>query len=143
MSFLGTQELLIILVVALVVVGPKRLPDLAKNLGKGIRNFKNATAKMRSELNESGAMDEINKLKADMKGMADEINPMKPASYQPQAEQPEATAAAAAVAMTESPSAAGPEPEVEKTFATANNDTDAEHKTQQDPLDELMGIKDA
>ena len=143
MSFFGTQELLVILVVALVVVGPKRLPDLAKNLGKGIRNFKNATAKMRSELNESGAMDEINKLKADMKGMADEINPMKPASYQPQAEQPDATAAAA-VAMTESPSAAGSEPEVEKTFATANNNTDAEHKTQQDPLDELMGIsKDA
>ncbi len=76
MSFIGTQELLMILVVALVVVGPKRLPELAKNLGKGIRNFKKATAQMRSELDESGAMDEINQLKKHVSGMADDLTPM-------------------------------------------------------------------
>lgn len=76
MSFLGTQELLIILLVAVVVVGPKRLPDLAKNLGKGIRNFKQATAKMRSELDESGALDEINQLRDQVKGIASEVDPL-------------------------------------------------------------------
>ena len=38
---LGVQELLIILVIALVVFGPKKLPDLGRSLGQAIRNFKN------------------------------------------------------------------------------------------------------
>lgn len=39
---LGLPEIIIIGVIALLVFGPKRLPDLAKNLGKGIRDFKKA-----------------------------------------------------------------------------------------------------
>ena len=37
---LGIQELLIILVIALIVVGPKKLPDVAKSLGRGLAEFK-------------------------------------------------------------------------------------------------------
>jgi TatA/E family protein of Tat protein translocase len=37
---LGMQELLVILVVALIVVGPKKLPDIAKALGRGLAEFK-------------------------------------------------------------------------------------------------------
>ena len=40
---IGVSELLIIIVVALLVVGPKRLPDLARSLGKGFSEFKKAT----------------------------------------------------------------------------------------------------
>lgn len=40
---LGMPELLVILVVALVVIGPKRLPDIARALGKGMREFRRAT----------------------------------------------------------------------------------------------------
>ena len=36
------QHLLVILAVALLVLGPKKLPDLGKGLGEGIRGFKNA-----------------------------------------------------------------------------------------------------
>ena len=36
------MELLVILVIALVVLGPKRLPETARSLGKGIRDFKAA-----------------------------------------------------------------------------------------------------
>ena len=75
MSFIGTQELLMILLVAVLVVGPKRLPDLAKKLGKGIRNFKDATSKMRSDLDESGAMDEINQIRDHVKGIANDVKP--------------------------------------------------------------------
>lgn len=40
---LGFGEILIILVLALVLLGPQRLPDVAKQLGKGLRDFKKAT----------------------------------------------------------------------------------------------------
>ena len=40
---LGFQEIIIILIVALLVIGPRKLPDLAKSLGKAFREFKNAT----------------------------------------------------------------------------------------------------
>ncbi len=39
---MGMQDILIILVVALIVIGPKRLPELAKTLGKGLAEFKKA-----------------------------------------------------------------------------------------------------
>ena len=40
---IGMPEILMILVVALVVIGPKRLPDVAKTLGRGFAEFKKAT----------------------------------------------------------------------------------------------------
>ena len=43
MGPLGFQELIIIFVIALLVFGPKKLPELGKSLGKGIREFKRAT----------------------------------------------------------------------------------------------------
>jgi sec-independent protein translocase protein TatA len=43
MPNIGWQELLLVLVVALVIFGPKRLPELGRSLGKGIREFKKAT----------------------------------------------------------------------------------------------------
>ena len=39
---IGPMELLIVLGVALLVFGPKKIPELGKGLGDGIRNFKNA-----------------------------------------------------------------------------------------------------
>ena len=39
---IGMQEILIILVVALIVIGPKKLPELARTLGKGFAEFKKA-----------------------------------------------------------------------------------------------------
>jgi sec-independent protein translocase protein TatA len=47
---LGVQELVIILVIAMFFFGGKKLPEMAKGLGKGIREFKRAS--------ESGADDE-------------------------------------------------------------------------------------
>ena len=42
MSGIGVPEMLIVLVIALIVLGPKRLPDAGKSLGKGLREFKGA-----------------------------------------------------------------------------------------------------
>jgi sec-independent protein translocase protein TatA len=40
----GMPEMIIVLVIALVVVGPAKLPQLGQALGSGIRNFKKASA---------------------------------------------------------------------------------------------------
>jgi sec-independent protein translocase protein TatA len=40
----GPMELVIVLVVALVVFGPKRLPELGRSLGSGMRGFKDSVA---------------------------------------------------------------------------------------------------
>jgi len=41
---LGTQELIIILVIALLIFGPKKLPELARSTGKAINEFRKASA---------------------------------------------------------------------------------------------------
>ncbi len=42
MPSIGPTELIIVLVIALVVFGPKRLPDLGRSLGSGMREFKDS-----------------------------------------------------------------------------------------------------
>jgi sec-independent protein translocase protein TatA len=44
-SRIGIPELLIILVIILVLFGASRLPEIGRGIGKGIRNFKDATSK--------------------------------------------------------------------------------------------------
>ena len=41
-SFIGVPELIVILVIALIVLGPKKLPDAGRALGDGIREFKDS-----------------------------------------------------------------------------------------------------
>ena len=47
---MGMPELIIILVIAVIVIGPKKLPDLAKSLGKGMSEFKKATQEIKGSL---------------------------------------------------------------------------------------------
>jgi sec-independent protein translocase protein TatA len=42
MPGIGPMELIVVLAIALIVLGPKRLPDAGKSLGRGIREFKGA-----------------------------------------------------------------------------------------------------
>ena len=42
LSSIGPMELIVVLAIALIVLGPKRLPDAGKSLGRGIREFKGA-----------------------------------------------------------------------------------------------------
>jgi len=50
---LGGQELLLILFVVLLFFGPSKLPELARGLGKGMREFKKAQADLENEFNKA------------------------------------------------------------------------------------------
>jgi Tat protein translocase TatB subunit len=47
---MGMTEILVILTVALIVIGPKKLPDLAKSLGRAFNEFRNATTDLKESL---------------------------------------------------------------------------------------------
>jgi Tat protein translocase TatB subunit len=46
---IGMTELLVIFVIGLLVLGPKRLPELARSLGRGLAEFRRASGDMRRE----------------------------------------------------------------------------------------------
>jgi sec-independent protein translocase protein TatA len=46
---LGWQELIIILVIALIIFGPRKLPEIGKSLGQAISDFRNTTKKATDE----------------------------------------------------------------------------------------------
>ena len=50
MPNVGPTELLVILVIALLVFGPKRLPEIGRTIGKSLREFRQASSDIRSEI---------------------------------------------------------------------------------------------
>ncbi|MCK6556797.1 twin-arginine translocase TatA/TatE family subunit [Candidatus Binatia bacterium] len=53
---IGTPELIVILVVALIVLGPQRLPEVARLLGKGLAELRKATSGVTDELQNARRM---------------------------------------------------------------------------------------
>lgn len=76
MGSLGLPELLFIFVLALLVFGPKRLPELGRTLGRGMSEFRRASNELKRTINTEMALDD------------EETKP--PVSYRPQrvAEEP-------------------------------------------------------
>lgn len=56
---IGFPELLMILVVALLVIGPKKLPELAKSLGKGLAEFRRATDDLKDTIYQQESTSEV------------------------------------------------------------------------------------
>jgi TatA/E family protein of Tat protein translocase len=52
-SKIGMPELAVIFGVALLVFGPSKLPDIGRAMGKGLREFKNATTEITQSINEA------------------------------------------------------------------------------------------
>jgi sec-independent protein translocase protein TatA len=52
---IGMPELIIIMVIAVVVIGPQKLPELARSLGKGMSEFKRATEGFKQTIEDSAA----------------------------------------------------------------------------------------
>jgi len=75
MGNLGFSEMLIIFVVALLVFGPKKLPELGKSLGKGIREFRKATDELKSSWEEQvrDIQSPINDVKNDIRNVGQDL----------------------------------------------------------------------
>lgn len=58
---IGAQELIIIFVIALIVFGPRKLPQLGKSLGRSIGEFKRASNELRSTLEQEIRVEETRK----------------------------------------------------------------------------------
>jgi TatA/E family protein of Tat protein translocase len=52
MGSIGVPEMIIIFVVALIVFGPKKLPELGKSLGKGLAEFRRASNELKATIEE-------------------------------------------------------------------------------------------
>lgn len=91
---IGTQEMMLIIIVILFLFGGKKLPELARGLGRGIREFKDASDGIKRELS-----DQINSFEKDLDVEVEE--PKK---------SPVATAAPTAASMSEQMRAHAEEP---------------------------------
>jgi Tat protein translocase TatB subunit len=58
---IGLPELIVIAIIALLVVGPKKLPDLAKSLGKGLSEFRRAADDVTENIKETLKPDDVKK----------------------------------------------------------------------------------
>ncbi len=55
---IGMPELIVILVIALIVLGPQKLPDLARSLGRGLAEFRRATEDFKQNIEEEARAQE-------------------------------------------------------------------------------------
>jgi TatA/E family protein of Tat protein translocase len=67
---IGMPEMILILAIALIVIGPKKLPDLAKSLGRAMREFKKATNEFKETIQLEGELSEV---KETFKDISDEV----------------------------------------------------------------------
>jgi Tat protein translocase TatB subunit len=63
---IGFPELILIMVIALIVIGPSKLPDLARALGKGMAEFRKATQDIKDSLDLDGDLRELKEAKDDL-----------------------------------------------------------------------------
>jgi Tat protein translocase TatB subunit len=99
---IGMPEFLLILVVALVVLGPKRLPELARSLGRGLAELKKTTGDLKQNIDLGEDLNKVQKdlqeVKSDLAGVIDtnflqDLTPDYLKDHEPQPEvKPELTA---------------------------------------------------
>ena len=60
MGSIGTQEIIVIFIIALIVFGPRKLPEIGKTIGKGLAEFKKASNELRNTWEEEVKIDKEN-----------------------------------------------------------------------------------
>jgi TatA/E family protein of Tat protein translocase len=88
---IGMPEMLMILAVALIIFGPKRLPELAKSLGRALGEFRRATSDLKQSIETDTGLDEVrsslNEVKKDVQSQMDLADAAPPASSTPASDQ--------------------------------------------------------
>jgi sec-independent protein translocase protein TatA len=64
MPNIGPFELILVLVIALLVFGPKRLPEVGRQIGRTIREFRSATSDLRAEIGVDDLAADVNEIKS-------------------------------------------------------------------------------
>ena len=99
MGPLGVQEMVVIFLVALVLFGPKKLPELGKNIAKAMGEFKRAQSELKAtfdremqsiERETASAKEAIQKTTAELASYSDNLSASVEQSYQQQSYHPEA-----------------------------------------------------
>lgn len=79
---MGMQEIIIVLAIALIVIGPKKLPEIARSLGRAMGEFKKASRDLRSSFhldeNSNDVKKTFNNIKDDVKDTIDITPKSKP-----------------------------------------------------------------
>ena len=70
---LGMQEMLIILVVALIVFGPRKLPQIGKTLGKSVAEFRRTSTELRSTLEREVQMEEFRAARSEVSELKKDV----------------------------------------------------------------------
>jgi TatA/E family protein of Tat protein translocase len=78
---IGPQEILIVLVIALIVLGPKKLPEMARSLGRGVKEFKEG-------INDDDTVD-VSADEEEDEAVSARVHELPPADLPPAAEAPE------------------------------------------------------
>jgi len=89
----GPLELILIFAVVLLIFGAKRIPEIARGIGKGIREFKDATSEISQELEAESKQRQINQPDSPKQG-APQARQSQKQPAPPDAEEPESTAEA-------------------------------------------------
>ncbi|MDF1546542.1 MAG: twin-arginine translocase TatA/TatE family subunit [Bacteroidales bacterium] len=66
--FISGSEIFIVLLVVLLLFGSKKIPEVAKGLGKGIREFRRATDEIKKEITDTEISKDIKEIKDKLKG---------------------------------------------------------------------------
>ncbi len=74
MGNLGFQEMLLIAAIALIVFGPERLPELARNAGKAIARFRAETSKSVDDLKRAADVQDLDR---ELRGMREDLKGIK------------------------------------------------------------------
>jgi sec-independent protein translocase protein TatA len=83
---IGPWELVFILLIALIVVGPGKLPEVAKSLGKGLNEFKRATSGVKKEFEDAIKIDDTPVYTTPSPDKDNELVVEKPAQEKPLSE---------------------------------------------------------
>jgi len=86
---IGMPEMILILAVALIVIGPKKLPDLAKSLGRAMGEFKKATSDLKQSMEADTGISEVKETIDDInKDIKQSVNFDNIEDYKPEPEKP-------------------------------------------------------